>query len=332
MKNDLAARRNFRHIAAIEAGRARRFALHLVTALSLLWLAAPLAGAATAQQSFATPQAAASALAEAVRAADQPALRAIFGAGGSKLIRSGDPIADEQDRRTFLQKYDEGNRIAADDDGRAELLIGKDSWPMPIPLRKGADGNWRFDTRAGEEEILARRIGRNELAAIQVCLAIVEAEREFVARDSDGDGLHEYAPRITSRPGKRDGLYWPTGDSEPQSPLGPLLAAAAQDGYPSTDTGSLQPYHGYLFKILTEQGKDAPGGAYKYFVGGKMIAGFGVIAYPARHGASGLMSFIVNQNGVVYQKNLGAHTVAIAAHLKTFHPDASWRRVAAQTP
>jgi len=332
MRNDLATRHAFHHPAKMPLDRTRRFALHLVTALSLLCLTEAAAAAAAAQRTFATPQAAASALAEAVKAADQAALRGIFGAGGSKLIRSGDPIADEQDRRNFTQKYEEGNRIAADDDGRAELLIGKDAWPMPIPLVKGADGSWRFDTRAGEEEILARRIGRNELAAIQVCLAIVEAEREFVGRDSDGDGLHEYAARITSRPGKRDGLYWPTGDNEAQSPLGPLLAAAAQDGYPGTDTGSLQPYHGYLFKILTEQGKDAPGGAYKYFVGGKMIAGFGVIAYPARHGASGLMSFIVNQNGVVYQKNLGAHTVGMASHLKSFHPDASWRRVEPQTP
>jgi hypothetical protein len=165
------------------------------------------------------------------------------------------------------------------------------------------------------------------LAAIQVCLAIVDAEREFAARDSDGDGLREYAARFTSTPGRRNGLYWPTEPQEALSPLGPLLAVAAKDGYLGTGAGSSEPYQGYFYKILRRQGKEASGGAYSYFVKGQMIAGFALIAYPARYGASGIMSFIVNQDGIVYQKNLGRNTATIATGLKSFNPDASWKRV-----
>lgn len=299
-------------------------------ALALFALALLPLSVTAAQMSFASPEAGVAALVEAVKSDDQPGLRAILGPHASRLVRSGDPVADEKSREKFIQAYGEANKIVLEGDAHAELSIGKDGWPMPIPLVKSNDGNWRFDTRSGEKEILARRIGRNELAAIQVCLAIVDAEREFTARDADGDGLREYAARFTSRPGKRDGLYWPTKTDEQLSPLGPLLAVAAKDGYASPDSGSLKPYHGYFYKILTRQGKGAPGGAYNYFVKGKMISGFALIAYPARYGASGVMSFIVNQDGIVYEKNLGKNTAAMASGLTTFSPDASWKRLQGQ--
>jgi hypothetical protein len=196
---------------------------------------------------------------------------------------------------------------------------------MPIPLVK--KGNvWQFDTRQGAQEILQRRIGRNELAAIQVCLAIVDAEREYAAADIDRDGLPEYARKFTSTPRKRDGLFWRVNEGEPPSPLGPLLAAAAQEGYFRPATRTLEPYHGYFYRIMTAQGKDAAGGAHSYIVKGKLVGGFAVIAYPARYGNSGIMSFIVNQDGVVYEKNLGTNTAAIASRMKRFNPDASWKR------
>jgi hypothetical protein len=296
--------------------------------LSVLILAGQLAlppCAAAAQRSFDTPEAGAAALADAVQSNDSAALRAIF--GNSKLVSSGDPVADAANRAAFLAAYTQGHRIVPE--GRqAELRLGEQAWPLPIPLVKSTAGRWRFDTRRGETEVLSRRIGRNELAAIQVCLAIVDAQREFAARDSDGDGLREYAAKLTSAPGQRDGLYWPTAEDEALSPLGPLLAAAAQDGYLSPNTGSLEPYQGYFYKILTRQGANAPGGGYDYFVDGQMVGGFAVLAWPARYGASGIVSFIVNQDGRVFQKNLGRKSTALAAALSSFNPDASWKRVA----
>ncbi len=288
-----------------------------------------LAAQAGAQQArFASPEAGAAALVEAVRAADDSSLRALLGPRGDQLVRSGDPIADAHNRDAFARAAAARLAVVRDGPRRAHLALGSEGWTMPIPLLQGTRGQWRFDTRSGEREILTRRIGRNELGAIQVALAIVDAEREFSARDSNHDGLKEYAARFTSRPGERDGLYWPTATDEPPSPLGPLLAAAAADGYASSGTASLEPYHGYLYRILGRQGRAAPGGAYDYFVGGKMIAGFAVIAWPARHGASGIMSFLVNQDGLVYEKNLGPGTATKAAAIKAFNPDPGWKRVA----
>ena len=296
-----------------------------VCALALLVLA-PIALAATAvQKRFASPEAGIAALVEAVKSDDQPALLAILGPHGSKLISSGDAVADRQSREAFIKAYSEANKLMLEGDTQAALVIGKDEWPMPIPLVKSHDG-WRFDTQKGEAEILARRIGRNELSAIQVCLAIVDAEREYVAQDSNRDGVLEYAPKFVSAPGKRDGLYWQTKADEPLSPLGPLLVAATREGYTRSKSRPLAPYHGYFYRILSRQGKDAQGGAYGYFYKGKMIGGFAVIAYPARYGASGIMSFIVNQDGVVYEKNLGQNTATIASKMTTFNPDASWKR------
>ena len=291
-----------------------------------LCVAAPLASAGTpAQKTFASPEAGVNALVEAVKANDKMALRAILGAQSRKLISSGDDVSDARSREAFVAKYSEASKIVPDADRKATLVIGDDEWPMPIPLVK-TGSRWHFDARQGEKEILARRVGANELAAIQVCLAIVDAEHEYAGQARASNGGPHYAARFLSTSGKRDGLYWETQPDEASSPLGPLLAGAATEGYPKSEPKVLAPYHGYYYKILTSQGADAPGGAYDYFVRGRMIGGFAVLAYPARYGASGVMSLMVNYEGVVYEKNLGRETKALAAGMTTFNPDASWIR------
>jgi hypothetical protein len=289
---------------------------------------APIVLAATpAQKSFASPEAGVTALVEAIKVNDQPRLRALLGPHGKKLISSGDTVADQQNREAFIKAYGEANKLVFEGDRQAVLVIGQDEWPMPIPLVKSSAG-WRFDTPQGEKEILARRIGRNELSAIQVCLAIVDAAHEYAALDVDGDGIPEYAQQFVSTPGKHDGLYWQTKADEPLSPLGPLLAAATKEGYTNSLTRPLAPYHGYFYRILTKQGKDAPDGAHDYLIKGHMIGGFALIAYPARYGASGIMSFLINQDGVLHEQNLGKNTATIASKMTIFNPDASWRQIA----
>ena len=301
--------------------------LRTIFALALIAMP-PVAQAATvAQESFASPEAGVTALVEAVKANDQPMLREILGPHGKKLISSGDTVADQQSREAFITAYSEANKLVPDSDGQAVLVIGQDEWPMPIPLVKSPAG-WRFDTPQGEKEILTRRIGRNELAAIQVCLAIVDAAHEYAALDVDADGIPEYAQQFVSTPGKHDGLYWQTKTDEPLSPLGPLLAAATREGYTNSVSRPLAPYHGYFYRILTKQGNNAPDGARDYLFKGHMIGGFAVIAYPASYGISSIMSFMVNQDGVVYEQNLGKNTTAIASKMTTFNPDARWRLVA----
>jgi hypothetical protein len=311
---------------SISRARADRSLARRAICALVLALAVPIATAAgVAQKTFASPEAGVAALIEAVKANDPAALRAIFGARGEKLISSGDAIADAQNSAAFIAAYNDAHKIEPSGDARATLVIGKDEWPLPIPLVKSNDA-WRFDTQKGEEEILKRRIGGNELAATQVCLAIVDAERDYVAKDQDRDGILEYARKFVSAPGKRDGLYWEPAPGETPSPLGPLLATAAKEGYASKNATTLAPYHGYFYRLLTKQGKDAPGGAYDYMAKGKLIGGFAVIAYPARYGASGIMSFMVNHDGVVYEKDLGKNTAALAAKMTTFNPDPSWKR------
>jgi hypothetical protein len=283
-----------------------------------------------AQQNFSSPEAGSAALFEGVKVNDQPKLRAILGSHGNKLISSGDMVADRQYREVFIKSYNEANKLVLEGNSRAVLVIGQDEWPMPIPLVKSPAG-WRFDTIQGEQEILTRRIGRNELAVMQVCLGIVDAAHEYSALDLDGDGIPEYAPQFVSTPGTRNGLYWQTKADEPPSPLGPMLAAATSEGYTDSFSRPLAPYHGYFYKILTKQGKDAPGGAYDYRVKGHMIGGFAVIAYPAEYGVSGIMSFMVNQDGVIYERNLGNRTTAIASKMDTFNPGTNWEKVDAPT-
>jgi Protein of unknown function (DUF2950) len=223
--------------------------------------------------------------------------------------------------------YDAKHTIEMEGDGTQTLVIGNDDWPFPIPLVNKA-GQWQFDTKAGLDEILRRRIGRNELSAIQVSLAYVQAQNEYASLNPAGLGRGVYAQRIVSRPGKKDGLYWPTAAGEEPSPLGDLAAQAAAEGY---ETGSTPiPYHGYYYRILTRQGATAPGGAYDYLAKGKMIGGFALIAYPAEYGNSGIMTFMVNQDGTVFQKDLGARTEKIARKIETFNPDGDWKKVDAQ--
>jgi hypothetical protein len=272
------------------------------------------------QRSFATPSDATTALLESVRGEDPRTIGQVLGPGSDKLIRSGDPVADRRARAHFLAAYGKQSRIELEGDAKARLLIGENDWPFPFPMIR--EGNhWRFDARSGADEILNRRIGRNELAAIQVCLAYVDAQREYAVHEGSANGgTHAYAMRLVSTPGKKDGLYWSTQQGEPQSPLGPLASRAKEEGY------TRQPYHGYYYRILSAQGPAAPGGAYDYVVDGRMIGGFALIAYPARWNASGVMTFIVNHDGVVYQRNLGGRTVAIAASMTRFDPDQGWSK------
>lgn len=281
--------------------------------------------AATPQQFFASPQAGVNALIIAVKDSDEPALRHIFGAEGSKLLSSGDTVEDAQSRSAFGTAYDEANKIVLVGESQATLVIGKDEWPMPIPLVKERAG-WRFDTFAGEDEILKRRIGRNEIEAMQVCMVIVDAEHEYAARHLDSDGVPVYASRFTSNEGKRDGLYWPTQGDELQSPLGPLLAAAADDGYAQPGLLRREPYHGYYFRILTGHGKHMRDGARDYLVKGKMMGGFALIAFPAGYGTSGVASFLVDHEGVIYEKDLGQDSQTVAGAITAFNPTDGWKK------
>ena len=277
---------------------------------------------ASHQRNFATPAGAAAALLEAVRAADPKQIHSVLGPGSGKLISSGDPVEDARRRERFIAAYEEAVKIEAAGESKATLFLGAQQWPFPFPLLKTATG-WRFDVKSGAEEILNRRIGRNERSAIQVCLAYVDAQREYATKDRDENGLLEYAQKLISAPGKQDGLYWDTADGEPLSPLGPLSTQAKHEGY--LDLGQA-PYHGYYYRILTAQGEHAEGGAYDYRVDGKMIGGFALVAYPARWGASGVMTFVCNHSGVVYEKNLGKDTTSLAQSMTLYDPDSTWQR------
>ena len=273
--------------------------------------------------SFQSPQAAVDALIAAVKDGSAKKIVAVLGSEGEKLASSGDEVADEAARQRFVSAYDEAHE-AKESDGRAVLIIGKDEYPFPIPIVQ-AKGGWRFDTAAGAEEILDRRIGQNELAAIEVLKAYVDAQREYAEADHDGKGV-QYAQRLLSSEGKQDGLYWPTAEDAPESPFGPLIAEARAEGYRKT-SDSPQPYHGYLFRVLTAQGKNAAGGERDYVVNGRMLGGYGLIAVPAEYENSGVKTFIVNQDGVVFEKDLGDETAGEAAAIKSFDPDASWAKV-----
>ena len=276
-----------------------------------------------AQERFKTPEAAVDALVAAAKAGDTKALVGVLGPQGKAVVSSGDPVADTNIKEKFISAYDAKHAIEREGDGTQILMIGADDFPFPIPLVNKA-GEWQFDTAAGLDEILRRRIGRNELAAIQVSLAYVQAQNEYASLDPGGLGPHVYAQRIISRPGKKDGLYWPTAEGETQSPLGELAAKASAEGYKAG--AAPIPYHGYYYRILTRQGADAPGGAYDYLANGKMIGGFALLAFPAEYGNSGIMTFIVNQDGVVYQKDLGRNTASIAVAMKAFDPDPTWHK------
>jgi hypothetical protein len=295
----------------------------LAVCLALIALLVAAKPAATPPQSFASPEAAADALAVAARAGDSKAVLAVFGSTGKDIATSGDPVADANAREKFAEDYAAGHRIERDGDAKATLVYGSDDFPFPVPIVKRGE-SWQFDAAAGREEILARRVGRNELDAIQVCLAYVDAQREYATVDRNGDGLFDYAQKVLSTPGTHDGLYWPSKPGEPESPLGELVADARAEGY--KDEGKRAPYHGYYYKVLTAQGPHAAGGAYDYLVRKRMIGGFALLAFPAEYGVSGVMTFEVNHDGVVFSKDLGPDTAKRAAAITRFDPDQTWKK------
>ena len=280
--------------------------------------------AADTGRAFPSPEAAANSLALAAGAKDFAALRAILGPDAAALVNP-DEVQATNEFANFAAALSETNRLVRESDTRRVLEVGTNHWPFPVPIVQ-TGGQWRFDTAAGKEEILNRRIGRNELAALDAVRAYVGAQREYASRDRDGDSVLEYAQNFLSTPGHKDGLYWsPEPDGE-VSPLGPLVAAAQGEGYMRStgEKSSPKPFHGYLFKILTRLGKQAPGGKYDYVINGNMIAGFALVAWPAQYGASGIMTFIVNQQGRVYQKDLGPNTAKAAVAMKEYDPDKTW--------
>ena len=295
-----------------------------IAALALL-LSVSATGRAAEQQTFATPEAAVSALIDALKADDETALVSIFGERHKRLVVSADPAENAVLRSNALTRLQAWHALEDAGPDRRILLIGDDAWPLPIPLLR-ENGAWRFATELGEEEIINRRIGANEREAIIVLRAYLDAQKQYAARDRNGDEVLEYAQKLGSSPGRHDGLYWPADEAkgEEASPFGPLIAASA-DYFKGHQAGD--PFHGYHFRILTRQGKNAPGGAFNYVINGRMIAGFALIAYPAQYGESGVMTFIVNNLGKIYQKDLGAATGKLAARIREFNPDASWTRV-----
>lgn len=291
----------------------------------MLCIGAEASAAAPRQKSFPSPEAAIEALVKATLENNTEELLALFGPGSMPLVSSGDEIEDRHHREQFIKAYGDKNRLKAGAGGKVTLTIGNDDWPFPIPVVKTGN-RWRFDTRAGRDEILSREIGENELSAIQVCLAITDAQRDFADQIRDRTGQPEYAQMLESTAGKRDGLYWEAAQGETPSPLGPLTARARAEGY-GQPGGIPMPYHGYLYKILKAQGSNATGGAYDYVVNGKMIGGFALVAYPATYGSSGVNSFIVSHEGVVYRKDLGKNTAKTAPAMTAFDPDKTWKKV-----
>ena len=298
--------------------------------VGLLALALGTAALGSAPRSFPTPQAAVDALIEAGRSGDHSKVLAVLGSDAKSIIASGDPVADKNASQHLIEQYDQAHALVAGADGKQILVTGSDQWPFPLPLVQGKSG-WSFDTKAGKQEIIARRVGRNELDAIQVCLAYVDAQREYRERNPEGNVPAVYARQLVSTKGKHDGLYWPAAPGEEESPLGPRVGGGREEGY-HHEAGSKEPYHGYHYRILTAQGPHAEGGKANYLVDGKLYGGFGLIAWPASYDSSGITTFMVNHRGVVFQKDLGKDTASKAKAIKAFDPDSSWTKVQAPPP
>jgi hypothetical protein len=274
------------------------------------------------QKTFSSAEDASQALIAAVQANDENAMLDVLGPSGKEIVSSGDAVEDKENRANVARRYAEMHRLVKEPDGTTCLYIGAENWPLPIPIvNKG--GQFYFDTESGKQEILYRRVGRNEMSAIRICQELVSAQKEFQA------SRHEYAQKIFSNKGEKDGLYWKAAEGEPQSPIGPMVAMARSEGYKhhhDTEGTPTTPYRGYFYRIIDEQGKDAPGGEKKYVVDGKMTDGFAFVAYPAEYRSSGVMTFIVGSDGVVYQKDLGKKTAELAASMKKFNPDPTWQK------
>jgi hypothetical protein len=279
-----------------------------------------------AQKMFKSPQQAFKALVAATRDNNTTELLAIFGPEGKDIISSGDAVADERARNRFVNAAEEAVKFAKLDSKTVLVVIGKDKWPFAVPIVKSGK-KWIFSTKEGREEVLNRRIGRNELNTIRICLTYVTAQREYAAKDRIGDGVLQFAQHFLSNKNKRDGLYWDAAPGEEMSPMGPVIAHASEEGYPVKKHEKPIPYHGYYFKILRGQGANAPGGEIDYVNDGKMVGGFALVAYPARYGVSGVMTFVVNQRGIVYEKNLGPETDEVARAITIYDPDKTWTKV-----
>jgi hypothetical protein len=287
-------------------------------------LAIPCMAQQPGQKTFSAPEDASGALVTAMQNNDGKALLEILGPDGKQIVSSGDEIEDAQNRANFVDKYQEMHRLVKEPDGTTTLYIGAKNWPTPIPLvNKG--NSWYFDTDAGKREILFRRVGRNEMSAIRVCQEFVAAQKEYYSAEQN-----QYAPKIFSDEGQHNGLYWKAADGDPQSPIGPLVASAVAEGYAKGQPGPPTPYHGYYYHVLTRQGKNVAGGAKSYLANGKMTEGFAFIAYPAEYRSSGVMTFIVNQDGVVYQKDLGKKTEVLGKEMKEYNPNSSWQKAQEQ--
>jgi hypothetical protein len=311
---------------AMQLTRSWRYAF-LATALSFGVAQSRPANAPEPQRNFASAEDAVSAFISALRDHKAADLRAILGPGGGRVLDSGDKYADQELQNRFVALYDEKHTINPVTPEHAELDVGTDDWPLPIPIVQNG-GRWTFDTKAGAQAIVDRRIGRNELSAIRTLLACVDAQHDYFDRAKQATGSGVYATRLLSTPGHQDGLYWPTAEGEPESPLGPLIDAAQDAGYPGELVGGKPiPYEGYNFRLLKAQGPNSNGGDKSYLRSGRMTEGFALIAWPAIFGSSGIMTFIVGPNGDVYQKDLGPQTARIAAATVTFDPDLSWVRV-----
>jgi hypothetical protein len=300
----------------------------LLACLSLI-LAGLMLLPALAQQSnektFASPGDAVLAFYNAAKSNDAQAMNAIFGTNASKILHTGDDVADKNMIANFIRRYDQMHRVVVEPDQTVTLYIGAENWPGPIPIVKNNSGAWYFDTEAGIKEILYRRIGTNENDAIEVLYGLVDAQREYASEPRDGGKTKHFALKFISTTGKQDGLYWKTSDNEPPSPIGPQVADASTSGY-EFQQGQAAPFHGYYFRILTKQGAAAKGGARDYVVTGQLTRGFAFVAYPAEYRNSGVMTFIVNQDGVVYEKDLGPDTAKLGAAMSEYNPDSTWNR------
>jgi hypothetical protein len=288
-------------------------------------------GAGCAQQSaddgtFKTPEEAVSALVTALQKDDVAGLQALLGPGSEELLNSGDAVQDASDRAAFLAAYDAKHSLTDDGPDRKVLLTGDEDWPMPVPIVR-RDGRWQFDGEAGIDEMIYRRVGGNELGAIDVCRGFVNAQLEYASEGRDGDPAGIYALKLVSDEGLHNGLYWPTEEGEPPSPAGPFVAAAAAEGYRRAEGDERSPYHGYYYRMLYAQGENANGGARDYFKDGLLTEGFALIAWPADYGSSGVQTFIVNQDGVIFQKDLGEDTATAVEAIQSFDPDSSWTAI-----
>jgi hypothetical protein len=275
------------------------------------------------EKTFASPGDAVLAIYNAVKSGDQQSLNAILGSNAGQVLHTGDAVADKKMANDFVRRYDQMHRVVIEPDQTAAVYVGAENWPMPIPIVKNSSGAWYFDTEAGMKEILFRRIGTNENDAIEVLHTLVDAQREYASVVQDGDKAKHYATRFVSDEGKHNGLYWKTSDTETPSPIGPLLVDAAGQGY-DIQQGKQTPFHGYYYRMLTAQGAAGKGGAFSYLVNAELVRGFAFVAWPAEYRNSGVMTFIVNQDGVVYEKDLGPETERLGAAMSEYSPDKTW--------